>query len=197
MISFLTCWIVTVDDVAQKVNSVWRSEFSGAPEILKTVLECIIKSRRGIDTEATTKLFRDTVENNLDTVLTMNTRWLISVCDTYADCGNETERSNATMVSLMFNQIKLFDTYLSLVNDHRIDSNKIPNYRTRPQWGGMWGFNINQGDMVENLMNRVNTNLSSTPVIHKIWLRIMDAVADSNNSFAVLKKIHSRGLYQL
>ena len=193
----MTCWIVTVDDVAQKVNSVWRSEFSGAPEILKTVLECIIKSRREIDTEANTKLFKDTVEKNLDTVLTMNTRWLISVCDTYADCGNETERSNATMVSLMFNQIKLFDTYLSLVVDHRIDGNKIPNYRTKPQWGGMWGFNINQGDMVENLMNRVNTNLSSTPVIHKIWLRIMDGVADSNNSFAMLKKIHSRGLYKL
>lgn len=186
-----------MDDVAQKVNSVWRSEFSGAPEILKTVLECIIKSRREIDTEANTKLFKDTVEKNLDTVLTMNTRWLISVCDTYADCGNETERSNATMVSLMFNQIKLFDTYLSLVVDHRIDGNKIPNYRTKPQWGGMWGFNINQGDMVENLMNRVNTNLSSTPVIHKIWLRIMDGVADSNNSFAMLKKIHSRGLYKL
>ena len=186
-----------MDDVAQKVNSVWRSEFSGAPEILKTVLECIIKSRREIDTEATTKLFKDTVEKNLDTVLTMNTRWLISVCDTYADCGNETERSNATMVSLMFNQIKLFDTYLSLVVDHRIDGKKIPNYRTKPQWGGMWGFNINQGDMVENLINRVNTNLSSTPVIHKIWLRIMDGVADSNNSFAMLKKIHSRGLYQL
>ena len=200
MISFLTYWIVTMDDIAKverKVDGLWNSEFSGAPEVLKTVLECIVKSRRNIEPDATGKLFKETVENNLDTVLTMNSRWLVSVCDTYADCGDELESSNATMVSLMFNQIKLCGTVLDLVMDSRINGNKLNNYNTKPLWDGMWGFNVLKGDMVENLIQRMDKNLSATPTIHKIWLRLMDNVADSNNIVAVLKKIHSRGLYQL
>lgn len=181
----------------KKIDNVWQTEFAGKPAILKTVLGCIIKSRQGVEPSTTPQLFKITVEENIDAVLTLNVRWLISVCDTYADCGTELERSNATIISLMFNQIKLFDTYLSLVVDHRVDGNKIPNYKTKPQWGGMWGFNINKGDMVENLVRRLNTNLKTTPVLHQIWLEIMNKVSDSNNSFAVLKKIHDRGLYQL
>lgn len=192
----MTYWIhmIVREDIPTTVNKVWNSEFIGKDPILKELLTYIISARRGVDVGAE---FVSLVEQNLDTVLTLNSRWLISVIDTYADQGTEIERSNATTVSLQFNQIKLCDTFLDLVMDTRINGNKLNNYNTKPLWDGMWGFNVRKGDMVGNLISRIDKNLSTTPTIHKIWRVLMQRCEQHTNSFSVLKRLHEEGLYKL
>lgn len=186
-----------MNEIDKKINRVWAREFSGKDIALKPILSCIIKSRNNIDVEEVHKLFLESVQLNMLKVLELNTRWLISILDTYADCGSELERSNATMVSLMFNQIKILDTYLNNVADSTIVDKKVRRNRPNRLWDGMVEFNIYRGDMVENLISRIDNNLKTTPHIHAIWKELMMRMEKSKNAFSKLKNIHERGMYKL
>jgi hypothetical protein len=186
-----------MNEIDKKIDKVWSREFSGKDIALKTVLSCIIKSRNNIDVEEVHKLFLESVQVNMSAILKLDTRWLISVLDTYADCGSDLERSNATMVSLMFNQIKILDTYLNNVADPTIIDKKLRKNKSNRLWDGMVEFNIHRGDMVENLISRIDNNLKTTPHIHAIWRELMVRMEKGKNGFSKLKKIHERGMYKL
>jgi polysaccharide pyruvyl transferase WcaK-like protein len=71
--------------------------------------------RRGVDTHASFRCLRQLVEGNLDLAITqLNTRWLISICDSYADFGNPIESRNALLISSFLNWERLAESYALL-----------------------------------------------------------------------------------
>jgi len=69
--------------------------------------------RRGVHAEATFRCLRQLVEGNLDLVVQqLDARWLVSICDSYADFGTPIEARNALLISSFLNWERITASYL-------------------------------------------------------------------------------------
>lgn len=163
--------------------------------ILPYIKQLIKYLRRKIDVERNWLEFKEVIENNIDEVCkNFNTRWLISVCDTYADYGNELEKRNAMFIVLIANLEKIWATNL-LMYDVKLNTSKLSQLKKNkviPLWDGMFSFNINHGDMTNNMIKRLNSLLVQTPVLEKIYNTVLKRMKENDTTFANLDKYHKR-----
>ena len=81
--------------------------------MLNIILPLIQNLRRNIDVENNWRKLHEIIETNINDICkTLNTRWLISICDTYIDYGSEIESRNAMIIVLIANMEKLAQTNL-------------------------------------------------------------------------------------
>jgi hypothetical protein len=168
---------------------------ASSENILREIQDLIISLRKGIDTEENWKKFIEFIESNLDKVCkSLDTRWLVSVCDTYADFGDPVTRRNAMLVVQTANFEKLWATYLLMydldLNEEKVE--KLKNNKVIPLWDGMYSFNINHGDMTNNYFARVNELISETPVIDAIYKTVLQRIKENNTVLANLNLYHKR-----
>lgn len=139
--------------------------------------------------------FRSFVEANLSEICSkLDTRWLVSVCDTYVDHGDEISRRNALLVVQIANFEKLWATYL-LMYDLEENPEKIRRLKKNkviPLWDGMYSFNINHGDMTNNLFHRMDALMKSTPEIEAIYREILRRLKERGTVLSQLNKYHRR-----
>jgi len=89
----------------------------------------------------------------------LDARWLISACDTIADHWIEPgERALALAASLFANTIKLYETERLATGQTAAVSYQLPEGRVALH-DGMAAFVIGRGDMIANLIGRVQTSL--------------------------------------
>ena len=159
------------------------------------IQKIIINLRKGKEKERNWSSFRELVENNLDEVCKIfDTRWLVSICDTYADFGDPVTRRNAMLVVQTANFEKLWATQLLMydlkLNEEKID--KLRKHKIIPLWDGMYSFNINHGDMTNNFFARVNDLMVETPVIEAIYQTVIQRIKENDTVLANLNKYHKR-----
>ena len=139
--------------------------------------------------------FTEYIESNIqDVCKTLDTRWLVSVCDTYADHGDEITRRNAMLVVQLVNFEKLWATYL-LQYDLAENPEKLAMLKKNkviPLWDGMYSFNINHGDMTNNLFNRQAELMKATPVIEAIYREVLKRIEANGTVLSNLNEYHKR-----
>lgn len=164
-------------------------------EVIDIILPEIKNCRREIDVENSYNRLIRFIWSNPDEVLKINTRWLISICDTIADCDkNPTQRSNAAMISCFTNMVKLWTSSEMMRKagkpDNEIYSQMISN--PIPLWDGMTSFTPHQlkGDMTWNLFKRMNHVLGESPFLKKLFKTVITRIVASDNAMSDLHKIH-------
>jgi len=159
------------------------------------IQELIINLRKGKEKERNWIQFTELIENNLKEVCkVIDTRWLISICDTYADYGDPVARRNAMLVVQTANFEKLWATYL-LMYDLKLNEEKTEQLKKNkiiPLWDGMYSFNINHGDMTNNFFARVDDLMMDTPVINAIYKTVVQRIKENDTILANLNKYHKR-----
>jgi hypothetical protein len=166
------------------------------PENLQSeIQELIINLRKGKEKEKNWNQFTELIEKKLDEVCkALDTRWLVSICDTYADYGDPVTRRNAILVVQTANFEKLWATYL-LMYDLKLNEEKTEKLKKNkiiPLWDGMYSFNINHGDMTNNFFARVNEVMAETPVIDAIYKTVIQRIKENDTVLANLNKYHKR-----
>lgn len=169
-----------------------RSNSDGLLREIKSLIVCL---RRQKDLDIHWPRFTILVHDNLDQICTTcDTRWLVSITDTFANYGTPIERRNAMFVSIVANFEKLWATNLLMYDVHfnQAKLKRLKKNRIIPLWDGMYSFNINRGDMTNNLFGRVYSLLEDTPVIRKIFDTVLERIKSNDTTLANLELYHTR-----
>lgn len=139
--------------------------------------------------------FKEIIKTNLDQVCAvLDTRWLISICDTFVDYGSDIEKRNAMLVVQFANLEKLWATYL-LMYDINLNSEKLNQLKKNkiiPLWDGMYSFNIHHGDMTNNMFSRMDLLMKETPVIEKFYQVVLERHKLNDTVLSNLNKYHKK-----
>ncbi len=164
-------------------------------ELKKKVIIIIKSLRKKENTDGNWEEFKEIIEINVDQVCTvLDTRWLVSVCDTFVDYGSHIEKRNAMLVVQFANLEKLWATYL-LMYDINLNSEKLDQLKKNkiiPLWDGVYSFNINQGDMTNNMFSRMDVLMRETPVIEKIYQVVLERLRLNDTVLSNLNKYHKK-----
>ncbi len=160
------------------------------------ILDLIIKLRRKINPETNWREFDNLVKNNIKTICKrINTRFLISICDTYVDYGNPIESRNAMIISAITNMEKLSQTYFAMF-DTSLNKKKIKYLKSNKieLWDGMTSFNLSKGDLTQNMFRRIDQCLQETPELHAIFVTLLKRIKKNNNKTILggLNKYHNK-----
>lgn len=163
--------------------------------LLSDIQKLILDLRKGTDIQKNWKAFRELIENNIKEVCSkLDTRWLVSVCDTYVDYGDPVIRRNAMLVVQIADFEKLWATYL-LMYDVKLNEEKLSRLKKNkiiPLWDGMYSFNINHGDLTNNFFARMDDLMKDTPVIEEIYRTVINRMKENDTILANLDKYHKR-----
>ena len=162
---------------------------------LPHIQELITQIRQGRDVDTCWTELKNLVESNTEEICReADTRWLVSILDTYVDCGTDIERRNALLVVQIANFEKLWATNL-LMYDVSLNPEKVNQLKKNKVihlWDGMYSFNINHGDMSGNFFGRLETLLVATPAIRSIYQVVIERLKASGMTLANLNEYHRR-----
>lgn len=153
-------------------------------DLRKRVVVAIRRIRRCEDMPGSWHKLRRTVESNLEEIATtFSARWILSICDSYADHATPIERRNAFLISLFVNMIKFADT--SRMMRGPIDPSKLEPLRSpdRPiVFSEMRCIHLGNSDTLLNLAKRMTILLAETPVLERLFQAILQIVHTTENS---------------
>ena len=168
-------------DAEQNIQTV-RAEFVGKPVVCHELVRQIIYLRRGIDTSKNTVRFFELWETYHETLLKeLDTRWLLSVVDTAIDVGDDQESAVAMNISQCINQCNIHTSLLVNAVDGRLDGNKLQREMKMPTWDGMITVDVPNGDMIHNLMNRMDKVIATEPWLNDIWQELKNRLRTQEN----------------
>ncbi len=164
--------------------------------LFKTIKIQIIRLRRKLFKCQDWNYFKQNIETNVDYICeNMNTRWLVSICDTYCDYGLDIEKSQAYAISLFVNLEKLNQTIITM-HDCKIDNSTLEKmrYKTFPIWDGMTTMSMGKNaDVIFNLFNR--KKILFIPLFYKIFNTICLRMVDCNQTtLNVLNKYSTKSI---
>lgn len=137
--------------------------------------------------------FRVYVEENVDALCAeTNLRWLASICDTYADCGNQLERRNAMLISVLIKMEKIAQTYAHwrLGYPEKLGAPPIDSHRKIRLPEGLSSFHLDIGDAPNTMFGRMADMISETPTLLKILDSVKTRLAASDSILGNLDKRH-------
>lgn len=150
-----------------------RNEFIGKPEVCHTLAGVIVHLRRGTKDKDYKQMFLDILDRYTDVIVKhYDIRWLLSICDTFVDIGDDVTSAVAMNIVQCINRCNLDSTILVNVVDGRLDGNKLAQELKVPTWGGMITADIPTGDMIYNMMNRLDKVVSKHNLLWLIWVEI-------------------------
>jgi polysaccharide pyruvyl transferase WcaK-like protein len=167
--------------------------FGPPPPIQPQLQALTLYLRRGVHTEATFRCLRQLVEGNLDLVLDqLNARWLVSICDSYADHGDPVTARNAALISTFLTWERLAATHARWADPTRTTntvSAPVPE-RNVPLWDGLVTVHLARGDTTCNLLARSARLLAATPHLLRIWRELLARIRRHDSVLAALNEPH-------
>lgn len=168
-------------DLEQNILQV-KSEFVGKPLICHELVKTIIYIRRKVNMTENTARFYDLWNLYKKTLLTeLDTRWLLSVVDTAIDIGDDLEAAVAMNISQCVNQCNIHASLLVNCVDGRLDVNKLSQELKFPTWDGMISVDVPTGDMVHNMMVRMDEVIGTESWLMEIWTEIKNRLRTQEN----------------
>ncbi|MDF3057469.1 MAG: hypothetical protein K0R17_1684 [Rariglobus sp.] len=157
-----------------------RNEFVGRPEVCYLLACEIVRLRRAVEPARSWSRFTRLLADYEGVLYAhLNSRWLVSICDTYGDHGDEKERLAGVGLSAFVNVLKLSESErIHMVEPALKAGGLMP---PRPLWDGMMSYNMAGGDMPRNLFERMGNSLRSVPHLHRLWLEIFARLKASEN----------------
>ncbi len=164
-------------------------------ELFQEVKSLIVNLRRNRDSGNSWRSFTAIVERSIEQICnTFDSRWLISICDTYVDYGDEVASRNALLIVQIINFEKLWATNL-LMFDVELNKEKeriLKKHRVVHLWDGVYSMNINHGDMINNFFNRLNGLMAETPVLETIYYTVLDRMKKHGTTLSNLNNYHAQ-----
>lgn len=147
-----------------------RAEFAGQSALLHHHASLIVLIRREYQTIQHFRQFEALWQAETSYLLEhLNTRWLVSAADTFADhAGEPTVRSQALAVSLLFNTIKLQETERYLTQTNATEQHDSERLQTVQQqrvalFDGTSAFAVGTDDTLRNMRWRLDDIASDHP----------------------------------
>ena len=166
------------DRLAAKLEELRRS-FEGASELCYFHAELIVRIRRGIDVSTNWSTFSSLWEHESEYLCgTLNSRWLISALDTYADHGSPLQQARALIQIAFFNAVRLAETERTLTGapssrKNLVDLDRLERFEL---WDGVSAYNMRCGDMVWNMLGRMRRSLAPDPILSAIFEALLASV---------------------
>ena len=169
-----------LQDVEQNIKAV-KAEFVGKPLVCHELVKHIVYLRRNIDVEKNSKAFYAILDKYMDEILEhYNLRWLLSICDTLVDIGDPARSAAAMNLVQCVNYLNIMSSLLDIVNDGSPNVDKLrrnPGHK-RPTFDGMIALDMYHGDMMYNLICRMNSVISKDELVNDIWEEIKHRLVD-------------------
>lgn len=125
--------------------------------------------------------FRNLIELHHELIVrTFSSRWLISICDTYADYAGDAQRRNALLISLFFNMIRVSD---SLYEDCDVREERIQQIREGwpPFYDELHAINIDKQDTCLNLAKRLIRQLKDDCILYDVFTELLRRAKNNDN----------------
>lgn len=165
-------------DVEKNIQAV-KAEFVGKPLVCHELVKHIVYLRREIDVEYNTKRFYELLDTYFDEILEhYDMRWLLSICDTLVDIGDNTRSAAAMNVVLTVNYLNMMASLLDISVDGRPSLDKIKRAGKRPTHDGMISCDLFEGDMMYNMQKRLNAVLAKDELVNELWEEIKHRLVD-------------------
>jgi len=185
------------DDISEHFLSI-RKEFIGHSELCLTHAKLIILLKRGYKTSKYFEVFKNLWEDHHKFLIQkLNTRWLISACDTFSDFSDNNSDIYLSIASSLFiNTIKLYESERILNNSHsNIDDQLIQNRLDKeeriPLPDGMSVFKFGTDDTLRNLSWRLK-KIPKNQILGKILCELFSRANHFDSVFLRTKKRHKR-----
>jgi hypothetical protein len=126
-----------------------------------------------------------------------NTRWLISICDTYADHGTNLEQSTACIIIGIYNLIRIEYT-VKLCTSRRLLKNPSILSKSHDCYDGMHCIqNVKWEDTLRNYSKRLRKVLERTPTLEYIFKKLDDRNHAFNNLLTSFRQMTNMEVFIL
>jgi len=187
------------DKHARMNHCLWALDKEKNPESCETSCLClgikrgIIMLRRNRSDKDTFKYFDTLIQQRMHFITeNFNTRWMLSVLETYADAGNPIESRNAMIISAIVTWERFAQTILRLPDSP-------PKHGYPPElWDGVLKFGyMDSADTHKNLFRRLHILIKETPHIYVLYREIMKRMLRFPFSvYAEMTVTHPRNLIE-
>jgi hypothetical protein len=175
-----------------------RRDFAGMLELCFVHAQLIVCIRRGRELETTVPLFlRLWAEEAKFLTENLNTRWLISACDTFADYGSPNQQAAAMLMVLLINTVKLAETERLTLADSDCVPEKLNAigevHRGKAHlelWDGMPCYSPTAGDMPRNMFRRMAKITDADPALALIARTLIQRAAASDTLLGRLSRLN-------
>ena len=158
-----------IDNIDDNISAI-RSEFVDMPEVCHTLAGHIVQLRRNPTSKKHIQAFHELLGKYNGVIFSnYDIRWLLSICDTYVDIGDPLTNSIAMNIVQCINGCNLHTTLLVNVVDGRLDLSKLRQERKVPTFGGMITADVPSGDMIHNMMVRLDKVVEQHTMLNSIW----------------------------
>ena len=174
------------EDLAEHLSAL-RPEFEGLSELCFLHAELTVKIRRGLDSAESLETFFLLWRCEASFLSRhLNSRWLISALDSFADYGDAVQRPLALMQVAFFNVIKLAETEHLLLGStpDRDALKRVGHADPQPLWDGMESYNVHKGDMLRNMFERMRREAKADRVLAVILEALLERAAVANTLVA-------------
>jgi len=175
-----------------------RHEFDGESELCLTHAKIIVLIRRDYKVAKYFQIFRELWTNHSEFLLkNLNSRWLISAVDTFADNSADlSEIQISIMANVFLNTIKLYESERFLVNsenniDDKFKQKKLDEGKRFELFDGLSVFKFGTDDTLRNMRWRID-KLHNKNLPAKIFAEIFKRAHYFDTVFLRAKKRHKR-----
>ena len=172
-----------------------EGEFVGQNRLKFVHAALIVLIRRGIETDIVYGHFCRLWADHADILLdSLDSRWLVSACDTICDFSPDpAEARIAVLLSLFTNTLKLVETERRITGPANSEPAKIVG-RT-PIFDGMTAFLPVNGNMVANLLQRLDKVLQSDTRVEMIGRELISRALSSDTVFRRLARFQTQNIW--
>lgn len=178
-----------------------KKEFVGQSELCHYHASLLVFIRRDIEAEKNFALL-ESLWATFDEFLleSLNTRWLVSVADTYTEYSdNAAERASALAVTVLANTVKLCETEHLITGCEGVHSENIKPYNLQANrlslWDGMSAFAVGTDDTLRNFRWRLDDFLSSqggSLVTARILQTVFSRLQENESIYKRFRDCHYR-----
>jgi len=175
-----------------------RNEFIGQSELSYTHAKIIVLIRRDFDSENHFTLFEQLWKEEKDYLLKhLNTRWLISATDTFADFSDDDSiKSLSVACSCLLNTVKMQESERFITNaqnsiDDKEKMNRLDNEERISLFDGTSVFKIGTDDTLRNMRWRID-KVAKINIAGAILLEIFLRLQEHDTIFKRLRDRHRR-----
>ena len=168
-------------DIHKNIANV-RKEFYGKPEVCHRLVSHIIHLRRNPkDWEHRQQFWTLLTKYKAVFLKEYDVRWLLSILDTIVDVGNHVQSAIAMNIVQCINGTNIHMSLLVNAVNGDLDGNKLQHEIKAPTWGGMQCIDVPNGDMVYNMMKRLDKVVKHDDLLNEIWCEIKERGRDEHN----------------
>jgi hypothetical protein len=176
-----------------------RRDFAGLPLLCFAHAQLIVCIRRGLDLAENVPAFLKlwAAESEFLTAH-LDSRWLISACDTFADHGSDAQKAAAMILVVLINAVKLAETERLSLRDATSLTEKFnaiaESHRAKTHielWDGVTAYAPFAGDMPRNMLRRLAVLTDKDAALAAIARTLIRRAAAADTLLGRLARLNS------